>query len=94
MSNGEDRCVECGTPLPANCPRGLCPRCALNGALNLDDFEVRDPTEERSPSDSSRKFDSPRPFGDYELLEEIAQTVTRAEDVDAEIRYLIAVVSN
>ena len=73
MSNGEDRCVECGTPLPANCPRGLCPRCALNGALHLDDFEVRDPTEERSPSDSSRKFDSPRPFGDYELLEEIAQ---------------------
>jgi WD40 repeat protein/predicted Ser/Thr protein kinase len=73
MSSGEDRCVECGGLLPANWPKGLCSRCALKGALNLDDFESLDSSDETPPSSSSRAFTSPRPFGDYELLEVIAQ---------------------
>src|SRR5439155_19171970 len=73
MSSAEDRCVESGAVLPANWPKELCSRCALNGALNLGDFEMPDSIEEMPPRNSSRGFDSPRPFGDYELLEEIAQ---------------------
>ena len=71
--SGEDRCIECGGLLPANWPKGLCSRCALKGALNLGDFEMPDSSDETPPSNSSLGFDSPRPFGDYELLEEIAQ---------------------
>src|SRR6476659_1110418 len=73
MSSGEDRCVECGGLLPANWPKGLCSRCALNGALNLGDFELSDLSDETPPGNSHRGFDSPKPFGDYELLEEVAR---------------------
>src|SRR5262245_8013912 len=73
MSSAEDRCVECGTLLPVNRPKGLCSCCALKGALNLDGFEMRDSAGETPPGSSSHGFDSPRSFGDYELLEEIAQ---------------------
>src|SRR6187455_2469709 len=67
----EEHCIECGAALAANAPKGLCPRCALKGALSLSDFEP-DPAEEGS-APTSRPFDSPKPFGDYELLEEIAR---------------------
>src|SRR5262249_27711751 len=73
MPSNDDGCVECGAPLPAHWPKGLCSRCALNGALNLTDFDVPDSDQQTVSSQSSMGFDSPRPFGDYELLEEIAQ---------------------
>jgi serine/threonine protein kinase len=73
MASSEVRCIECETPLPANWPKGLCSRCALKGALNLDEFELPDATEGLPSTSSARRFDSPRSFGDYELLEEIAQ---------------------
>src|SRR5262245_43608477 len=71
--SAEDRCVECGALLPANWPKGLCSRCALTGALSLSDLEIPEPAEQPPPNTAPRGFDSPRPFGDYELLEEIAQ---------------------
>src|SRR5678809_1650131 len=71
MHSDDDRCVECGALLPKAWPKGLCSRCALSGALNLSDFEMPDSSEETLPS--PKGFDAPRPFGDYELLEEIAQ---------------------
>jgi WD40 repeat protein/tRNA A-37 threonylcarbamoyl transferase component Bud32 len=71
MSSAEEFCVECGVALAANVPKGLCSRCALKGALSLSDFEV-DPEEEVS-SAAPQPFESPRPFGDYELIEEIAR---------------------
>src|SRR5436305_12580584 len=71
MSSAEERCVQCGAALAANVPKGLCSRCALKGALSLSDFEP-EPAEEVSAS-NSHAFDSPKPFGDYELLEEIAR---------------------
>jgi len=70
MPSAEERCVECGTPLPANMPKGLCSRCALKGALRLSDFED---DGELVYTESSTPFLSPKPFGDYELLEEVAR---------------------
>jgi hypothetical protein len=28
-------CTECGTPLPAYWPKGLCAQCAIDGALDM-----------------------------------------------------------
>src|SRR5262245_7214824 len=72
ISSAEERCVDCGALLPANWPKGLCSRCALNGALSLNYSEMQD-LPEADPSPESKAFALPRPFGDYELLEEIAR---------------------
>jgi WD40 repeat protein len=71
ISSAKEVCVECGAALQAGVPKGLCSRCALKGALSLSDFEL-DPAEDVSPA-VPFAFDSPKPFGDYELLEEIAR---------------------
>lgn len=57
-------CPECGRPLRASQPLGLCPHCALN--------DLADGLG--SPSGLAERRDSFRPglgFGDYELLEEV-----------------------
>ena len=67
----------CGTPLPANTPEGLCPKCLLDRGLNL----LADPqsmTQADAPTEASASV-TPltgaklRYFGDYELLEEIRE---------------------
>src|ERR1700752_4648815 len=73
MSSREDCCPECGASLTPNSPKGLCSRCALSGALNLDFSEIQDSSEELFPANPSGGLGLPRPFGDYELLEQIAQ---------------------
>ncbi|MEO7319772.1 MAG: protein kinase, partial [Chthoniobacteraceae bacterium] len=73
-------CAECGAPLPAYWPKGLCAPCALDGALDMShagsqviqaeafitaaDLESPGSSEESSPLGS---------FGEYDLLEEIAR---------------------
>jgi serine/threonine protein kinase len=85
----ENLCAECGAPLAANLPEGLCSRCALSGALELrsDQSAVAAPlasAADLSPAPGSEKSavlsrdaakiaGGHRSFGDYELLEEIAR---------------------
>jgi serine/threonine protein kinase len=74
-------CAECGAPLPAYWPKGLCARCALDGMLDSPEADTRICSNEEPPSSSENQ---PAPavtppnvmggrFGDYELLEEIAR---------------------
>src|SRR5215468_4313281 len=82
------QCPECGTPLPAYWPKGLCAQCALGGALELCNAESQVLGDEagpgeRAPAVSPASDGSAAPlraaapgrrqFGDYELLEEIAR---------------------
>ena len=62
-------CPECGVPLPADAPEGVCPACALKGAME----EQEQTALNRSESGLERgECQLPRAFGEYELLEEIA----------------------
>src|SRR6185369_13243405 len=62
------RCPECGSPLPDYWPKGLCPRCAFDGALDSSGAGG-----EQASSSSLAEPRSVRCFGDYELLEEVAR---------------------
>jgi eukaryotic-like serine/threonine-protein kinase len=69
-------CTECGTPLPAYWPKGLCAQCAIDGALDMSHAEsqVAKPAviapADVMPPESSSPLGS---FGEYDLLEEIAR---------------------
>ena len=54
-------CIRCATPLPANAPQGICPRCLLAAVVLKPAVEIPLPSKPRTP------------VGDYELLEEIAR---------------------
>ena len=67
-------------PLPLNWPKGLCSRCALQGALALTKAGNQALPPDDNASASSRppptfggQFPQSTCFGDYELLEEIAR---------------------
>jgi eukaryotic-like serine/threonine-protein kinase len=73
------RCAECGTPLPAYWPKGLCARCALDGALDMSHAvsQVVKPAF-NAPAELIRPRSSPESsplgsFGEYDLLDEIAR---------------------
>src|SRR5688500_18855933 len=73
-------CPECGALLPANGPRGLCTRCALDRALAMTHGNslvqsVEAPTPGAGPP-ALRPITEEIPLGscgEYELLEEIAR---------------------
>ena len=75
-----NHCAECGTPLPAYWPKGLCAQCALDGALDMTHAgsQVHQPAAPATPvsfqSQQLSAGNSPLgTFGDYELIEEIAR---------------------
>ena len=75
-----NRCAECGTPLPAYWPKGLCARCALDGALDLThggsqvhQLETPALSSGLRPPQSGAENSPLGSFGDYDLLEEIAR---------------------
>src|SRR5438128_1055368 len=62
--NTTDHCEKCGATLPSDAPRGLCPRCLLQEAL-----VTTTPGDKRDTGSGTHL----RYFGEYELLEKIAQ---------------------
>src|SRR5215470_5084132 len=78
MTNTTD-CRQCGAPLPADWPKGLCQHCALEEALEVAGGESQLlPLGDNNPSGGERRSTStelfaPKVFGDYELLEELGR---------------------
>src|SRR6185369_15554995 len=66
------KCRKCGEPVQANAPFGHCPKCLLEVGFGPVPAEALPPVESGTlqPSASSGKV---RPFGDYELLEQIGR---------------------
>lgn len=60
------KCPECGMALPPGSPRALCPRCALQGALDFGE-----PPSKAEPAGLFSKTGAT--LGDYELIEEISR---------------------
>src|SRR5436190_20182976 len=68
-------CPACGATLPADAPRGICPKCLLAAGLTpLPDLSQHESTitTEKSEIRNPKSEINLRRFGDYELLEEIA----------------------
>jgi serine/threonine protein kinase len=69
----ENRCPECGAPLPAHAPQGICPGCLLKRGL-----ETAPPTSSEA-GQASGSFTPPTPeqlaaqFPELEILEFIGQ---------------------
>ncbi|MHC1766308.1 MAG: WD40 repeat domain-containing serine/threonine protein kinase [Verrucomicrobiia bacterium] len=64
-------CGQCGAPLPADAPKGVCPSCELQGALGL--LDEAEPVQRAGAPDGDSSHVAGRQFGNYELLEEIAR---------------------
>jgi tRNA A-37 threonylcarbamoyl transferase component Bud32 len=64
--NSSSTCPVCGTRLPGDAPRGLCPQCLLGQAIGIQSED--DANGVTRPASSTIRY-----FGDYELLGEIAQ---------------------
>ena len=76
----ELNCAECGKPLAADAPAGLCPHCLVRQGMKIlaetEDAMAAKGTHivARAAPRTSRSPTEPQSgFGDYELLEEIAQ---------------------
>ena len=70
-------CPDCGSPLPADAPQGLCPQCLAQAALKTQSSTASPPSPDQTLTiDASSVVEvSPtiRYFGDYELIQEIAR---------------------
>src|SRR5262245_48135210 len=76
----EDKCAECGVPLPDYWPKGLCPTCALDRVLASGEESCDSVCEDSSEAaaiqsliKAGKSNSGNFRFGDYELLEEIAR---------------------
>jgi tRNA A-37 threonylcarbamoyl transferase component Bud32 len=66
-------CSVCGTALPADAPRGLCPQCLVRRGLE-ESATVSESAADEAPAGPGRSsLARLRYFGDYELEEEIAR---------------------
>jgi len=81
MSNAS-HCAKCGAPLPPDWPKGLCSRCALQGALELSNAESQvlqpdspeAPRRAIGPSESDLLMDrTGAMIGRYKLLQKIGE---------------------
>src|SRR6476620_5025751 len=63
-------CPDCGVALGAAWPKGLCPKCALDGVL-AEPATTSQNAEAAWPA--SQGASQPARLGDYELLEEVAR---------------------
>src|SRR5215831_10500388 len=72
---GVSHCIECGSPLPADWPKGLCSRCALKGALLADSPqpEVQSPGFTQTVPLPVLTETSGTHIGRYKLLEQIGE---------------------
>ena len=70
-------CPDCGSPLPADAPQGLCPQCLAQAAMKTQSPTASPPSPDQTLTiDLSAVVEvSPtiRYFGDYELIQEIAR---------------------
>jgi formylglycine-generating enzyme required for sulfatase activity/predicted Ser/Thr protein kinase len=72
------RCTQCGTPVPADGPLGLCPKCMLKAGVDSQQATQTSPASARGPSPSSG-FTPPSPadlaprFPQLEILELLGQ---------------------
>src|SRR5260221_8197222 len=71
-------CKECGAPLSADSPEGLCPKCLIQRGLTGDATSTLASSSGKTIIVTEEAVISPsigtkiRYFGDYELLDEIA----------------------
>src|SRR5664279_1409003 len=72
-------CIECGAALPDAAPGGLCVKCALRGALAWPGGEAEGGRRRARSGGQSTEgggqagVSAGRTFGDYELLEKVAE---------------------
>ncbi len=66
-------CSACGAKIQTGAPEGLCPRCLLRLALSSAPMALAASPPESTGSRGDSAPSTPRLFGDFELLEEIAR---------------------
>jgi TolB-like protein/Tfp pilus assembly protein PilF len=76
MSRVVRSCGKCGSKLFADAPKGLCPSCLLDTAIDLftsQDEEELDPADVSHGGRAGCPVNALRDVGDYELLEELGR---------------------
>jgi len=72
IMGNEATCPDCGTAIPSNAPLGVCPKCLIGLATKAPKAEGK-PASSSQPPTHSLSANTVRYFGDYELLERIAE---------------------
>ena len=75
MNEFVQRCAECGSELPRGTPRGMCPNCALKGALELseDDSTLITPALLAPAAGERIGLDRPAAVGDMAACREFGR---------------------
>ncbi len=67
------QCPTCGGTIPASAPEGVCPHCALDGALRSPGGDDGTGPDRPAGEEATAALAGGREFGDFELLEEIGR---------------------